>query len=117
MSGDAAGDGDGRVYRTVTASARVTEGRITVCRVGVRPVALTRLRGRVIAFRNLCPHAGSPLSGGTLARDAITCPRHGWRFELSTGACRDQPLYSLTFFDAFERDGQVHVEDPGDPTD
>jgi len=110
-------DGNGRAYRVVAPSARVVEGRIVVCRVGVRQVALTRLRGRVIAFRNTCPHAGSPLSGGSLSRDAVTCPRHGWRFELTTGVCRDQPLYSLTFFETFERDGQVHVEDPGDPMD
>jgi nitrite reductase (NADH) small subunit len=33
-----------------------------------------------------CPHAGGPLQDGLVADGCVTCPLHGWRFELSSGA-------------------------------
>lgn len=42
------------------------------------------------AWYNRCPHQGYPLDGGLHdLNDAgeLTCPWHGWRFELGTGDC------------------------------
>jgi 3-phenylpropionate/trans-cinnamate dioxygenase ferredoxin component len=50
------------------------------------------MEGAVWAVENLCPHALLPLSGGEIRGSAITCPRHGARFDLQTG----QPLNALT---------------------
>lgn len=90
---------------------RVTEGRVTIGRVGVRQVAVTKVNGALHAFKNTCPHAGSPLSGGTLQGTTITCPRHAWRFDVATGGCADQPMYELSLYDARERDGWIEVRE------
>ncbi len=94
----------------VIGSARVLPGRVAVGRVGVRQVAVTRIDGRLFAFANACPHAGSPLSGGRLSGTCIECPRHGWRFDLASGACLDQELYSLRTYPVREAEGWVEVD-------
>lgn len=59
--------------------------------VAGRQIALFRTRkGKVFAVDNRCPHKGGPLAEGMLAGDAVVCPLHAFRFELSTGDC-DQP--------------------------
>lgn len=90
---------------------RLEGGRVAVGRVGVRQVAVVRVGGALRAFKNTCPHAGSPLSGGTLSGATITCPRHHWQFDLETGACRDQPMYCLSLYDAREVDGWIEVRE------
>ncbi len=57
---------------------------------------LINVRGEIFACENECPHQGSPLNGG-IVKDGpiISCPRHGYRFNLKTGDCSDYPEYIL----------------------
>lgn len=49
-------------------------------------VALFRVRGEAFAVRNDCPHQHfSLLHQGALNEYALTCPMHGWTFDLRTG--------------------------------
>ena len=75
---------------------RVAVGRLDALPVGRpvlfeldgRRVALVRTGDTVHALDDSCPHAGGPLSEGTVASGAVTCPYHGWVWDLATGACR-----------------------------
>lgn len=96
----------------VCRSEEVVADALRVVRVGIRPVALTRRQGQLVAFRNSCPHAASPLSGGRLADGQVICPRHGWAFSLETGSCEAHPDYALRFFEVREHAGQVEVAEP-----
>ncbi len=60
---------------------------------------LVNVRGEIFACENECPHQGSPLAGG-IVKDGpiISCPRHGYRFNLKTGTCSDYPEYSLRIY-------------------
>jgi nitrite reductase/ring-hydroxylating ferredoxin subunit len=53
-----------------------------------RRIALVRRDDTVHAVDDSCPHAGGPLSEGTVTAGAVTCPYHGWVWDLTTGACR-----------------------------
>lgn len=33
----------------------------------------------------ICPHAGGPLGKGMLRGSVVTCPWHGWQFDVTTG--------------------------------
>ncbi|HTP13147.1 MAG TPA: Rieske 2Fe-2S domain-containing protein, partial [Bacteroidota bacterium] len=47
---------------------------------------VVRVQGDIFAFENSCPHQHfSLLHQGTLDRCTITCPMHGWTFEMRTG--------------------------------
>ena len=39
------------------------------------------------AMEMICRHQNGDLSQGSREGDIVTCPRHGWRYDLSTGAC------------------------------
>jgi nitrite reductase/ring-hydroxylating ferredoxin subunit len=49
-------------------------------------IALFRVNGEVFAVRNNCPHQHfALLHQGALKEYALTCPMHGWTFDLRTG--------------------------------
>ncbi|MFN8542952.1 MAG: Rieske 2Fe-2S domain-containing protein [Candidatus Binatia bacterium] len=45
--------------------------------------------GRAIAFSTRCPHLGGPLDAAAIADGCVTCPWHGYRFDVRTGASAD----------------------------
>ena len=49
------------------------------------PVALANVAGTIYAFSDSCRHAGGPLSSGVLRDDVVTCPWHGWAYNVRTG--------------------------------
>jgi 3-phenylpropionate/trans-cinnamate dioxygenase ferredoxin component len=65
----------------------VQEGEILALNIDEVPVALTRLGDRIVAFGDICTHDDGPLAEGTIADHCcVVCPRHGARFDLTTGA-------------------------------
>lgn len=52
-----------------------------------KEVALFVVNGKVYCIDNTCPHAGGPLCEGELDNATITCPWHGWSFDVTTGSC------------------------------
>ena len=97
-------------YRKLVRASDVTRGAVAVARYGVVQVGVTRLSdGTLVAFKNACPHAGSPLSGGRLTGSTITCGRHGWDFDLRSGACPMHPEWELKLYDVREVEGWVEV--------
>ena len=50
-----------------------------------RIVAVFNVDGRFYALDGVCPHQGGPLGQGALDGCMITCPWHGWRFDVATG--------------------------------
>lgn len=50
-------------------------------------VALFNHDGKIFALNNACPHMGGPLAEGEVDNGCVTCPWHGWQFDLSDGHC------------------------------
>ncbi len=59
-----------------SAIERVAEGRV---------IALYNVEGTVYALDGVCPHQGGPLGDGALEACIVTCPWHGWQFDVRTG--------------------------------
>lgn len=70
---------------------------------------LVWIDGKVMAFRNQCPHMGMPLDGGLVDGSAITCPWHGFRFDLATGECFTAPHVQLEPFPVRVEDRQIWI--------
>ncbi len=70
-----------------------------VVTVNGQEILLVRAKGSVYACETECPHQGAPLSGA-LIKDAehLSCQRHGYRFNLKTGACKEFPEYTLKVY-------------------
>lgn len=54
-------------------------------------IALFKCEGKIYAMENTCPHMGGPLGEGQLEDCIVTCPWHGWQFDVRTGACENMP--------------------------
>jgi nitrite reductase/ring-hydroxylating ferredoxin subunit len=59
------------------------EGREFV--VAGRIVAVFNVEGAFHALDGICPHSGGPLAKGKLHQNVVTCPWHGWQFDVTTG--------------------------------
>jgi len=50
-----------------------------------RVYALFNLDGEIVAIDGICPHQGGPLADGHLEGSMVTCPWHGWQFDVRSG--------------------------------
>lgn len=51
-----------------------------------RIVALFNVDGIMYALDGVCPHQGGPLGRGCLEGAIVTCPWHGWQFDVRSGS-------------------------------
>lgn len=91
------------------ADVPMLEGRSAL--VGSRRLAVFRLPDGWAAIEHACPHEGGPLGDGIVADACVTCPLHGWRFDLRSGRREDGDELVATYA-VRERDGmlELHVE-------
>jgi len=79
----------------------VAEGRI---------FAVFNVDGTIHVLDGICPHAGGPLGKGTLRGDVVTCPWHGWQFQVSSGQhCLNARICQSKYVATLE-DGKVVIE-------
>jgi nitrite reductase/ring-hydroxylating ferredoxin subunit len=48
-------------------------------------LAVFDLGSAVVAVDNVCRHVGNPIADGHVDGSCVTCPWHGWRYDLRTG--------------------------------
>lgn len=82
----------------------------------VYEVAIFRIDGKLYCSQNHCPHQHAPkIYEGTLTdKTVVTCPLHGWSYNLSDGSNCDprRGLKSLKTFEIFEKSGWIYIEIP-----
>jgi nitrite reductase (NADH) small subunit len=72
--------------RTRVASlSEIPPGAAKEVAVGDRVIAIFNVEGVLYGLDGICPHAGGPLAKGQLAGRVVTCPWHGWQFDVTTG--------------------------------
>ena len=48
-------------------------------------VVILRHGDRFVCFSPKCPHASADLREGSWGNGRITCPKHGWKFDTTSG--------------------------------
>ena len=61
-----------------------------------RNVALFRLGDDFHALDNNCLHRGGPVCDGDSTKGVVTCPWHGWSYEIKTGTMVQDPRVGLS---------------------
>jgi nitrite reductase/ring-hydroxylating ferredoxin subunit len=75
-----------------------------------RHVALFRLADGFYALDNLCLHHAGPLCEGTIdGADVVTCPWHGWSYQIRTGKLAQDPRVGVSRHEVEVVDGEVRV--------
>lgn len=74
-----------------------------------KEIALFNLNGQICALDNACPHMGGPLGEGEIENDIVTCPWHGWQFNICTGKCQNMPGEDAETINIQIRDGSIFL--------
>lgn len=98
----------------VASISDIPPGRGKEIVIGDRLLAVFNVEGEFHALDGICPHAGGPLGDGALTGNIVTCPWHGWQFDVTTGKhCLTQQIQQKRYPCRVE-DGAVYIELPTD---
>lgn len=73
-------------------------------------IALFRVEGELYALDGICPHQGGPLGKGALEGCIVTCPWHGFQFNVRNGQNVASPSLTHPQFAVKIEDGDVYVD-------
>ena len=75
----------------VAATADIPAGHGKTVEVEGKKIAVFNSDGVFYAIDDTCKHRGGPLGEGELDGTTVTCPWHGWTYDITSGACNDDP--------------------------
>ena len=75
----------------VAKRSEIAPGTGKVVEVNGKAIAVFNCEGAFYAIDNTCAHRGGPLGEGTLSGSSVTCPWHGWEYDVTSGACQMDP--------------------------
>ena len=75
----------------IGATADIPDGSRAIVDVAGKKIAVFNVGGKFFAIDNACKHRGGPLGDGELDGTNVTCPWHGWEYDITTGANLDEP--------------------------
>lgn len=85
-------------YEVVLHKDALAPGRIIEIIIGGTAIAIANVDGTFYATSNSCPHAGGPLGEGGLDGCVVTCPYHGWKFDVRDGSCQTNPYAKVVTY-------------------
>lgn len=103
----------------------ISEGERSLVEVKGREVAIFNVEGEYYALSNYCPHQGGPIcegqvSGALVERNGeltwegdnefVSCPWHGWEFEIDTGKHITNDRYGIPSYDITVIDGALYAD-------
>lgn len=97
-------------FISVAKSGDIPDGEGRVCSAGGIEVAVFHVDGNYYALDNTCIHRGGPLGDGVCHDSTVTCPWHGWQFDVKSGACRNMPGESVDTYEVRVEGDDVQVK-------
>jgi nitrite reductase (NADH) small subunit len=91
--------------------AALPDGGVELVVVDGLDVALFRRGDEIFALGNECAHKGGNLCDGRIEGDIVTCPLHGWEFDLRSGACMTIPGESVARFAVTVEHGAIYLQE------
>lgn len=88
----------------------IPPGQIREFQIAGKSVAIANVDGKLFAINSICLHHGGPLGEGDLEGNLVTCPWHGWQYDVSTGKLVQQPNSSVDCYPVELRGGEVFVD-------
>jgi len=76
---------------TVANTTELTVGTGIVAEVNGKSLAVFNVDGTFHVIDNTCIHRGGPLGEGDLEGEVVTCPWHGWEYNVKTGVSVNNP--------------------------
>jgi nitrite reductase (NADH) small subunit len=93
----------------VARADEVAPGEVRRVQAGQEEIALARIGDDFYAVQGACLHLEGPLGDGRLEDHVLTCPWHGWQYDLRTGKNEFDLAIQLRTYDVRVEDGEVRV--------
>ena len=88
----------------------IDEGTGKTFTIEGQTIAVFNKSGEIFAIEDTCKHKGGSLGEGELDGDTITCPLHGWQYNITNGECLMNPQIKMKNFSVKVENGEISVE-------
>jgi nitrite reductase (NADH) small subunit len=92
------------------AAGEIPVGTIREVDVNGKALAVANVAGVFHAIDNTCLHRGGPLGDGALEGKIVTCPWHGWQYDVTTGKVSQNPAVGVACYPVEVRGADVFVD-------
>ena len=97
-------------YKKAAIFDELEDGKSVEVEVGNLPLLLHRRGGEVFATGIYCPHADVRLDPRNCFGDLIICKAHGYKSNIKTGVCLNEPDIKLPTYPVTLEKGEVWVK-------
>ena len=95
-----------RVARTTD----IAPGQIREIQLDGTTIAVANVAGQFHAISNTCLHRGGPLGQGSLQGNVVTCPWHGWTYDVTSGKVSPNQTAGVACYPVERRGEDVYVD-------
>jgi nitrite reductase/ring-hydroxylating ferredoxin subunit len=85
-------------------------GMVRELQLDGKVIALSNVGGKLYAIDNVCLHRGGPLGEGELSGQVVTCPWHGWQYDVTSGKLVTNPAVGVETYPVELRGDDVYVD-------
>jgi nitrite reductase/ring-hydroxylating ferredoxin subunit len=96
-------------FVTVARVEDIPPGSVRPVRVGDEDIALAHCDDGFFANQGHCLHLKGPLGEGRLEGCVLTCPWHGWQYDVRTGENEFDRAIQLRTYEVQVADGEIRV--------
>ena len=95
---------------TVARVEDVPPGTVAAVKAGDEEIALAHVDGEFYATQQHCLHLKGPLGEGRIDDHVLTCPWHGWQYDVRTGENEFDRAIQLRTYPVHVSNGEVQIE-------
>jgi len=96
-------------FQSVARVDEIEPGSLACVRVGEQELTLARVGDEFFVTQRACIHLQGPLCEGRLEGHVLSCPWHGWQYDVRTGENEFDRAIVLETHDVRVEDGEVQV--------
>jgi nitrite reductase/ring-hydroxylating ferredoxin subunit len=96
-------------FRTVARVDDIPPGTVAAVHVDGQEIAVANVDGQFFATEGHCLHLHGPLGEGSLDGTVLSCPWHGWQYDVRTGENEFDLAIRLQTFETRVEDGEVKI--------
>jgi len=89
------------------AEADIADGEVRRVDTATRTVFVYREGASFKVYDSHCPHQVTNIPHLALEGKTLTCPKHHWKFDITTGACIEKGKHPLKAFDTQVEGGRI----------
>ena len=93
-----------------TKKDEIPPGTIHEFQLDGKTVAIANVNDKFFAINNVCLHRGGPLGEGELEGSIVTCPWHGWQYDVTTGKVVMNPAVGVDCYLVELRGDDIFVD-------